>query len=852
MAQKTPETIDDLKFNRCFLKKFSQDSIEELKDTIKNHIKVGKQTTEQRMLRISNTIKELGLSMSDEILKEGNSSSEEILLKCSNSTAYANLLQSVSLISAVYKNINCVVFGEETEEKQTIAKEKKEIFEALLKNEKSFFLKMDQNSLWTMHVGSSFVKVSLNEYNNLPYTTVIQPDRIFYDLGYSDIQDCPIVSVIEQMPMTKFNQLCKEKYFEYTVDQDYPLLRLIDDSDISEALHSNLGISDEQEGLFQSSSYQNIKEFSNLKVCYTYFDYYFEEDIYKDNSGKKIPRNYKITSLLTKKDAEPIILRIDRNWINGDPDFSTKDTLISYAGTTSFDGIGYGIANYGYSSLSNANTLLNQIVKQTYNGTINAFFSRSIGNFGQGMQQQNTSLQDMQIIPITSSNPNLPIDSDIMPFKVDPLNQNVYETLKMLNGNILNVGSLATEKLVELAPNVPFSTIASILDKEEKPTSNLIARFEESYSKHLEAYNRLLYLSFKEDESNILKLPKKQIKIYKHHFDPDLKIIPIAHSSLKVSSRKFLIAETMKNIFHEFPDLHEGHNVLKIIYQSLGLSDQVIDQILTHNQEIPPRDPITENECLMRGIPVKAYPYQDQDAYIFCHLTLEHAQGITPQIWSTVQAHIGQRQAYKYMTETLKDLKMELPEDLSKMDPKEQNKLAVKIATKLSEHQKKKQSDSPDAPDAPEEPTVTETQAMMEQAKAEMLKAQGYLQQIKNEYMFKFKELEDKERKFQLSVQEFELEKQKTTLETQINNQKEFSQRTEGLRDDKLAIIKENNRHHESMLGKQIDQQRVNNQSKDIAIKEQKLVLEQKNNNVDNQTKVLETINNANNEGFNE
>ena len=126
------------------------------------------------------------------------------------------------------------------------------------------------------------------------------------------------------------------------------------------------------------------------------------------------------------------------------------------------------------------------------------------------------------------------------------------------------------------------------------------------------------------------------------------------------------------------PQIHDLREAYKRMYEALEVKD--IDGILPPVQEIPPRDPISEQQAAMTGQPIKAFEFQNHDAYIAAHSSFLQnpmvAQNQTAQL--AIGANIQEHQAMLYRLQIEQAMGQPLPEvQTGQMPPEMMNEIAL-------------------------------------------------------------------------------------------------------------------------------------------------------------------------------
>ena len=122
----------------------------------------------------------------------------------------------------------------------------------------------------------------------------------------------------------------------------------------------------------------------------------------------------------------------------------------------------------------------------------------------------------------------------------------------------------------------------------------------------------------------------------------------------------------------QLPDKINTIEVIKMIFKAQGLSPDEIENLLVKDQEVEPRDPVTENMDLMQGKPVKAGIQQTVHSAPLHGVQNEQSA-----------AHIQEHMALKFMLQ----MQNEMGIDISQIDPDDQeaqNMLALKAAEAIT------------------------------------------------------------------------------------------------------------------------------------------------------------------------
>ncbi len=143
--------------------------------------------------------------------------------------------------------------------------------------------------------------------------------------------------------------------------------------------------------------------------------------------------------------------------------------------------------------------------------------------------------------------------------------------------------------------------------------------------------------------------------------------------------QKLAQAQAMLQTASQAPEMHDMHEIFKMVYRAQGLSDEDIKRILPapeEEEEVMPADPGTENINMSLGKPVKAAIWQEHDAHILVHGVYAQENSDNPQLQAKIMDHIQFHKALKYLIEIQQKIGMELPPLEQLEDPEIQNSIA--------------------------------------------------------------------------------------------------------------------------------------------------------------------------------
>ena len=168
--------------------------------------------------------------------------------------------------------------------------------------------------------------------------------------------------------------------------------------------------------------------------------------------------------------------------------------------------------------------------------------------------------------------------------------------------------------------------------------------------------------------------------VFKQDFDNSVDVIPVSDPNIFSMTQRITLAQTQLQMAQAAPQLHDLRESYRKMYIALNIKD--IDALLPPEQEVPPRDPISDQQSAMTGNPIKAYPFQNHEAYIQAHSAFMQNPMIqqNPVAKQAIGANIQENQAMLYRQQVEQAMGQPLPQLDQPMPPEMMNEIAMMAA----------------------------------------------------------------------------------------------------------------------------------------------------------------------------
>lgn len=452
-----------------------------------------------------------------------------------------------------------------------------------------------------------------------------------------------------------------------------------DDDEVSELQHQI----DRTEGL-------DREEGDNKNI----FDYYLchkttrimgiDEDVDED-----IPLPY----LLTICKSSRKIVAINRDWREEDPLRKRKEEITIFNFLPGFGIYGVGLIHLCLGDAVVATALLRALVNS---GLLN---NHAGGIMKKGMlkaDQNDVSVQLGSFMQVDTGEMRIQDVFMGMPFNPPSPVLNELRT-QIINSTINKVS--ASQKTISdaVSPNMGQALGLAILDSQSRIQSAVLRSFHMSLGNQLQLLLKLFAENFPSEHT--FDVAGRSLTITQDFFKPNVGIVPVSDPDLMTSAQRLMRLDYIRNLAQAYPQLYNLRNLNKLMLEAINFKQ--IDEVLMPEEQPLPLDPVTENAMLLQGKAVKAFAWQDHDAYIAVRSDPILQQN--PQTAALAAANTQEHVALKYLAEMQAKMGITLPNpEIIMQNPEVQNEIAVRAATvtlkQIEEMQAQQQAQMPPSP----------------------------------------------------------------------------------------------------------------------------------------------------------
>ena len=370
-------------------------------------------------------------------------------------------------------------------------------------------------------------------------------------------------------------------------------------------------------------------------------------DAFKQNYDKTksldIPKPYIIT--IDKESKE--VLSIIQSWKKDDKNFNRRKYFTGYNYFTGFDIWGLGLARMCGTNAMAVTGMLRQIIDAATYQNMPAYLMQK----GTTKQQQTNMILgpgDVKLVDVSSGD----IRSFMTPIPAAGPSQALVEVRRDMIAQMQDQLSSSEIGMMDSKEDIPTGTAVAFLEQANKIQSSVMKSIHNSFSEELRLIDDIFRETLEREEFFI---GGEQHIITKEHFVDSVQIVPVSDPSSNSTVQRIMKAEAAFQAGMQLPDKVNTLALLKMVFKAQGLSEEVIESILVQEQEqqVLPRDPITENMDLMQNKAVKAGLEQNHDAHIVVHSAVDN---------ELAKAHIQEHTAMKFLMQVQQQMGINLAE----------------------------------------------------------------------------------------------------------------------------------------------------------------------------------------------
>jgi hypothetical protein len=453
-----------------------------------------------------------------------------------------------------------------------------------------------------------------------------------------------------------------------------------------------------------------------------------------DEDEDEIARPYVVT--IDKGTTK--VLAIYRNWDEDDSLYQKRQHFVQYDYIRGFGAYGLGLIHIigGY---ARAGTML---IRQLVD-------AGTLSNLPGGLKARGLRVKgdDTPIAPGEFRDVDIPsgsIKDNIMALPYKEPSQVLAGLLDKITDEGRRLGSIADMNVSDMSANAPVGTTLALLERQLKTMGAVQAR---------------VHAAMKE-EFKLLKNIIRDLAPAEYDYVPDgadpiakqkdydiVEVIPVSDPNSSTMAQRIMQYQAVIQLAQQAPQIYNLPVLHRQMIEVLGVRNA--DKLVPVDDDMNPRDPVSENMAFLNGKPTKAFLYQDHDAHIAVHTAMMQdplimqQMGQNPmaqQMSAAIMAHINEHLAFQYRAKVEQQLGIEMPAPDTDLDPQVEVKLSKLVAQAAQQvlAMDKQQAVQQQAQQAAQDPVI---QMQMKELQIKEQDAATRAQKVENDKLLKQAEL---------------------------------------------------------------------------------------------------------------
>ena len=540
------------------------------------------------------------------------------------------------------------IIGKETPEKKEAAARVQDDMNYQLTEKMVEFRPEHERMLWSLPAtGSAFKKVYYDPNLGRQVSIFIPAEDIILPYGTTEMDTCYRITHVMRKTKNEILKLQQAGFYR-DIELSEPDKSI---SDIQKAKDKETGFSDLNDERY------------TLYECHVDLDLKgFEDEEDGEKTGIMLP--YVVTLIKGTND----VLAIRRNWEEDDPLKLKRQHFVHYQYIPGFGAYGFGLFHLIGGFAKSATSLMRQLID-----------AGTLANLPGGLKTRGLRIKgdDTPIAPGEFRDVDVgsgTIRDNILPLPYKEPSQTLYTLLQNIVEEGRRFAATADMKVSDMSGNAPVGTTLALLERQLKVMTAVQARVHFALKQELGLLKNIIRDYSDTDylyEPEGTKGPRAKQADYQH-----VDVIPVSDPNAATMSQRVVQYQAVIQMAQMAPDIYDLPQLHRRMLEVLGIKNA--DKLVPLEEDQKPTDPVSENQNVLKGKPLKAFMYQDHQSHIQVHMMLLQDPLIqqfigqnprAPAIQAALTAHVAEHVGYMMRQKIEQQLGMPLPPEDEKLPP---------------------------------------------------------------------------------------------------------------------------------------------------------------------------------------
>ena len=532
------------------------------------------------------------------------------------------------------------IIGKETQEKKDAAIRVQDDMNYQLTDVMTEFRPEHERMVWGLGLsGNAFKKVYFDPSFDRQTSIFVPAEDLVVPYGASNIQTSPRVTHVMRKTENELRKLQVAGFYA--------------DIDLGEPDNT---LDEVEKKIAEKMGFRALSD-DRYKILEMNVELDLEGYEHTDKDGE--PTGIALPYIVTVEYGSTKCLAIRRNWKQGDKLHTKRQHYVHYGYVPGFGFYCFGLIHLVGAFAKSGTSILRQLVDAgTLANLPGGFKTRGLRVKGDDTPIGPAEWRDVDV-------PSGTIAENIMALPYKEPSQVLAGLLDKIVEEGRKFASAADIQVADMSANSPVGTTLAILERQLKVMTAVQARIHYSFKQEL-ALLRDIIRDYTPPEYSYE--PEEGSRKAKQSDYDLVEVIPVSDPNAATMAQKIVQYQAVIQLSQQAPQIYDLPQLHRQMLDVLGIKNA--QKLVPLVDDELPKDPVSENMAALKGEPMKAFIYQDQQAHIATHQTfmqdpvVMQTIGQNPkanQIMAAMQAHIAEHLGFYYRTMIEKQMGVPLP-----------------------------------------------------------------------------------------------------------------------------------------------------------------------------------------------
>lgn len=533
------------------------------------------------------------------------------------------------------------IIGKETPEKKKAAERVQEDMNYRLTEEMPEYRPEHERMLWGLGLaGNAFKKVYVDAQLGRQVSMFVPAEDLVVPYGASDLQSAERLTHVMRKTENELKVLQHEGFYRKV------------------ELGEPINVMDEVEKKIAEKLGFRATEDNRFKILEMHVELDLEGFEHTDEDGE--PTGIALPYVVTIEKGTGEVLAIRRNWRPDDDTYQKRQHFVHYPYIPGFGFYAFGLIHLVGAFAKSGTSILRQLVDAgTLSNLPGGFKTRGLRTKGDDTPISPGEFRDVDV-------PSGSMRDNIMPLPYKEPSQVLATLLQGIIEEGRRFAGSVDLQTSDMSAQAPVGTTLAILERQLKTMSAVQARIHYAMKQEFKLLKEIIRDFTPSDYSYEPETGDRAVK--QQDYD-QVDVIPVSDPNAATMAQKVVQYQAALQLAQTAPQLYDLPLLHRQMLDVLGIKNY--QKLVPMNEDMKPRDPVTENQNILANKPVKAFIYQDHQAHIAVHMAamqdpkVQAIVGMNPQmaqqLQATMMAHVFEHLGMEYRKQVEEAMGQALP-----------------------------------------------------------------------------------------------------------------------------------------------------------------------------------------------